>query len=395
MKTTLKSNTLVLCLEGRIDSNNAQETEAELTNAVDAHPGAEVVIDAAELEYISSAGLRSLMKLRKKVGKTLPVLNVSAEVYEIFEVTGFTELLDVRKRMREVSVEGCELIGSGGFGKVYRIDPETIVKIYNPTITLEMVQQERDTAQKAFLAGVPTAISYDVVRCGDCYGVVYELLNAKTVAQIMDEDPGRVPEMGRKSAQLLRELHQIEIAPGVLPDRKAEFLSWLPNVEPVLEPAETDTIRRFIQSLPERGTFLHGDFNSKNIMVQEDGEFILIDIGDAAVGHPVFDVASLILPYLFLPKSTLPEEERRRLLGFRLEDGPQMWDAMCRTYFGIDSPAEVEEVTGKIMPYAQLLSSYQGTRRCGYDLDYMNRVSVVGMRQRLLPLISSVKPLDW
>ena len=395
MKTTLKNNTLTICLEGRIDTNNAQATEAELIAAVDANPGAETVIDAAELEYISSAGLRALMKLRKKVGKTLPVLNVSSEVYEIFEVTGFTELLDVHKRMRELSVEGCELIGSGGFGKVYRIDPETIVKVYSPTITLDMVQHERDTAQKAFLAGVPTAISYDVVRCGDCYGVVFELLNAKTVAQIMDEDPSRVPEMGRKSAQLLKELHQIEIAAGALPDRKEEFLSWLPNVEPVLESAEAETILRFIQSLPERGTFLHGDFNSKNIMVQEDGEFILIDIGDAAVGHPVFDVASLILPYLFLPKSPLPEEERRRLMGFRLEDGPRMWDAMCREYFGVDSPAEVEGITGKTMAYAQLLASYQGTRRCGYDLDYMNRVSVVGIRQRLLPLISSAKPMDW
>ena len=114
------------------------------------------------------------MKLRKSLDKPLPMINVSRDVYDILETTGFTELLEVKKALREVSVEGCELIGAGGYGKVYRIDPETIVKIYNPGISLEFVEQERRTSQKAFLMGVPTAISYDVVKCGDCCGVVYE-----------------------------------------------------------------------------------------------------------------------------------------------------------------------------------------------------------------------------
>ncbi len=395
MQSTVENGRLILAPQGRVDSTNAAEFEKEAMAAVSANLGLEIALDAQNLEYISSAGLRVLMKLRKLAKKAFPVENVSPEVYDIFEVTGFTELLDVKKRLREVSVEGCELIGSGGFGRVYRIDPETIVKVYSSGLTLDMVRHERDTAQKAFLAGVPTAISYDVVRSGDSYGVVFELLNARTVAQIMDADPGRVEEMGEKSARLLRELHAIEMADGALPNRKEELLNWLPHVECIMEPGEAEEIRSFIQSIPDRNTFLHGDFNSKNIMVQQDGEFVLIDIGDAAIGHPVFDVAGLILPYLYLPKSTLPEEERRRLLGFRLEDGPRMWHAMCGAYFGTDDPAEIERITAATMPVAQLMSSYQGTRRCGYDLDYMNRVSIVGIRQRLLPLIRSAKPLDW
>ena len=109
MRTKIENNTLTVCLEGRIDSNNAASVEAELFEAVNANPNAAVTVDADALEYISSAGLRVLMKLRKQVGKALPVLNVSPEVYDIFETTGFTELLDVKKRLREISVEGCEL----------------------------------------------------------------------------------------------------------------------------------------------------------------------------------------------------------------------------------------------------------------------------------------------
>ena len=48
------------------------------------------------------------------------------------------------------SVEGCELIGSGGYGKVYRIDAGNIAKIYLPSLNLAFVEQERDTSQRAF-----------------------------------------------------------------------------------------------------------------------------------------------------------------------------------------------------------------------------------------------------
>ena len=87
-------------------------------------------LDASQLEYISSAGLRVLLKLAKAVGD-VTVNNVSSDVYEIFSVTGFTEILNVKKALREVSIEGCEMIGAGGYGSVYRIDAETIVRVYH------------------------------------------------------------------------------------------------------------------------------------------------------------------------------------------------------------------------------------------------------------------------
>lgn len=58
---------------------------------------------------------------------------------------------------------------------------------------------------------------------------------------------------------------------------------------------------------------------------------------------------------------------------------------MCGTYFGIDDPVAIQDNTQQLMPCAQLMASYQGTRRCGYSMDYMSRVSIPGIRQRLLP----------
>lgn len=73
-------------IKGKIDSTNAPEFEKELMAAMP------VELDASELEYISSAGLRVLLKLKKAIGE-LTILNVNSEVYEILDITGFTSML--------------------------------------------------------------------------------------------------------------------------------------------------------------------------------------------------------------------------------------------------------------------------------------------------------------
>ena len=295
-----------------MDSNNASALEREIMAAVSEAPGAEIAVDAENLTYISSAGLRVLLSLRKRVNKALPVLNVSPELYDVFAVTGFTNLLDVKKRLREISVEGCEEIGSGAYGRVYRIDSETIAKLYSPSIDPAVVEREREISQKAFLMGIPTAISFDMVKCGDCHGVVYELLNAKTLAQVISEAPERIPEIAARCAGLLKELHRIvPDADSGLQSRKDELLHWVDSISGYVTAAEADAIRGLIRGVPDRDTFLHGDFNFKNIMLRDD-EFQIIDIGDAALGHPVFDLAMMMQVYVVMPVGLGRERGRQK-----------------------------------------------------------------------------------
>lgn len=398
MRHTLKDNTLTLYPEGHIDTNNAGQFEKDAFEAIEEAQGASLVIDATNLEYISSSGLRVMMKLMKRTASRIPVVNVSPAVFEIFDVTGFTDLLDVKKALRQVSVDGLEMIGSGGYGKVYRIDDETIVKVYSPSITLDFVERERDISQKAFLMGVPTAISFDVVQVGDAYGVVYEMIDAKTTAQIIDADPSRIGEVATKSALLLKELHQIVPGPNAgLPDCKEHFIEWIDSLEEFITEEETDTLKGFIRSIPDRDTFLHGDFNAKNIM-DTKGELLLIDIGDASIGHPIFDVAGLMLAYIILPNSrggVRSDEELRRLQGFDLDLAPQMWGAMCAAYFGLTSPEEIAAITQKLMPYCLLLMGYQSVRLWGDDKDAIAlRIDRV-LRAKVLPALKNAPSLDF
>lgn len=84
---------LELVLAGRLDTTTAPELEKELKASLDGVN--ELVFDMASLEYISSAGLRVLLSAQKIMNKqgTMKVLHVNETIMEIFEVTGFSDIL--------------------------------------------------------------------------------------------------------------------------------------------------------------------------------------------------------------------------------------------------------------------------------------------------------------
>ena len=109
---------LVIQPSGSIRSDNAAEMETEIRKAAAEHPRLPLVIDARGITYISSSGLRVLLALQKELPKAPVIRNVTPEVYDIFEVTGFNTLMDIRKKMREISVDNCREIGRGAIGTV-------------------------------------------------------------------------------------------------------------------------------------------------------------------------------------------------------------------------------------------------------------------------------------
>ena len=346
MKTTLENNRLTLSLEGRIDSNNAAAMEREIMAAVREAPGAELAIDADALEYISSAGLRVLMKLRKQAGKAISVLNVSPQVYDIFEVTGFSTLLDVRKRLREISVEGCEKIGSGATATVYRIDRETIVKVFTPNTGMEVIRNENERSKNAFLSGIPTAISYDIVKVGDSFGTVYELLDAQDFLTVLLNDKAHLDDHIRGFARAIRGMHRVEVDPAKFPPTKQASLAVLPRLEGVCTKAEIDKLSRLYATIPDRGTFIHGDCHPGNVMVQGD-QLLFIDLMTCGSGHPVFDLSSMCSAYHMPPKFG-SRKNSPLTRDFTDEECARIWQVYLSAYLDTDDAALIRKAERQI-----------------------------------------------
>jgi len=353
INTKFENDIFTAVLSGHIDSSNAAQAEAEINAALTGHDGCPVVVDAKELEYISSAGLRVLLRL-KKAHDDLKVVNVSSEVYETLSMTGFTEIMDVSKAYRKLSVDGCKVIGQGANGKVYRYDADTIIKVYFDPDSLPDIQRERELARKAFVLGIPTAISYDVVMVGDGYGSVFELLSASSFAEIVQTHPERIDEIVGMYVDLLKQIHSTEVTPGDLPDMKEKVLSWADSIKDILPSAVYGKLVSLIKNVPDRNTMLHGDYHLKNVMLQ-NGEAILIDMDTLCCGHPVFEFATAYLAYLGY--SELDHNNVKEFLGIDYELSEQIWNKIMRAYFGTDDQAVLDGYLSKakVVSYVRML----------------------------------------
>ena len=345
VKFDLKNNVLTLFFVGHIDSANANEIEASITSEREKMHSENIIIDAEKLEYISSAGLRIILRLRKDM-PDLKIINVSPEVYEILNMTGFTEMVNVEKAYRVISVDGCEVIGQGANGKVYRIDRDTIVKVYLNPDSLPDIHRERELARKAFVLGIPTAIPYDVVRVGEGYGSVFELLNAKSFAKIVMEEPDRLDEVIKMSVDLLKKIHATEVKKGDMPDMKEVVLGWADFLKDYLPDAQFAKLRSLVEAVPEDNHMMHGDYHLKNVMLQ-DGEVLLIDMDTLCMGHPVFELASVFNAYIGF--SELDHSVSMSFLGIPHETAEEIWDKTIRLYLGPDDKAVIEAVKEKAM----------------------------------------------
>lgn len=96
MRHSIENNTLTMYLEGRITSGNAEDFSNAMGALVVETQPTSVVLDLSDLEFISSAGLRAIMRL-DKVSREVSVVGASPEVYDVFDMTGFTQVVDVRK----------------------------------------------------------------------------------------------------------------------------------------------------------------------------------------------------------------------------------------------------------------------------------------------------------
>ena len=376
---------LYIAVAGRVDASNAAAVEEDIFRIKNEHTGKHTVIDADNLEYISSAGLRVILKLRKEEPK-LAIINVSPEVYDIFDMTGFTDMVTIEKAYRRLSVDGCEFIAKGANGAVYRYDAETIVKTYYNKDALPEIQQERENARKAFILGINTAIPYGIVRVGDGYGTVTELLNAISISKLIQANPEDLTQAVAYYVDTIKHIHSIKAGKGEFPDFKDWVLDWADFLNDHLPADKAKKLHDLVNALPESEYMMHGDYHTNNLMVQH-GETLLIDMDTLSVGCPVLEFGSMY--NAFVGFSELDHEVVKGFLGFDFETAGRFWRLSLARYLGTEDEAVLNSVEdkAKVIGYTRIL------RRCIRHHD--TPAAINHFRKQLITVLDKVNTLNF
>lgn len=394
MQIEKTDNKTVVYLTGRIDSIFPDATKDELFELAKNTEGI-LEINLKGVNYVSSAGLRLFLKIKQEKKDKFILTHMASDVYEIFEITGFTSLLNIEKEPRNLSIDKCEIIGRGGNGTVYKCGTDEIVKVYEDRTPLEDIKREREYAKKAFLAGVPTAISFDIVNVDGKTGIVFENLKATTFSKLLMNDPENREKYELQFAKLLKEIHTTNVSGEDFPETKNLYLNIADRALEFYSEKEISEFKRLLNAIPDRNSIVHGDFNSNNVMMQ-DGELMLIDMAEISKGNPIYDLMNIYFVHVL--NITLQKGAVQRFLQLSDEISEELWNTLVRSYF----PKATEE---------DIIFINQSIRRLSYfragtlPVLFRNIVEegtvdtfVGGARQNLLPYIDEsiemIKKLD-
>ena len=249
------------------------------------------------------------------------------------------------RKYREVSVDGCKLIGHGAKGDVYRYDDELVIKVYNQNNTYHDVEQEIARSRMAFVMGIPTAISFGIVSVGNQYGAMFELVDSKTVSQCIAFDPRQVETYADIMADLAHIIHGIGISEeDGLPDGTGRLLEYIDGGIGCEDEALAQKCRALVETMPPADTLMHGDFHTNNVFMLK-GEPLLIDMDRVSRGHPVFELSDMYYFYVMLGEDDPSVVEK--FMGFSYQTACRFFDLFLKSYLKTENEERLQEVTEK------------------------------------------------
>ena len=340
MKSNKDNESLSIFFEGEINSFNSDEIEKEIEAITSKETFKTLYLDFTHLKYISSAGLRILLKLKQKYND-VHVLEASLEVYDVLEMTGFANIMDVKKAIARVSVDGAKIIGTGFFSTVYRVSPDTIIKVFNRVSDSAQIERELNLAKQAFVLGIPTAISYDIVRVDDKFGVRFEMLDCISLKDAFVTQKDKYDELIDRYVGLLKKINTTICLDPKVRSQKEFYLEKVEVCKQFLDKKHYEKAKKMIEAIPDDMTFVHGDCHFKNIMIQNE-DLLLIDMDTLSHGHPIFEFAAIRAPYLAFEEDD--PGNTARFLGMEPEYCSKIYYDTLKKYFGRDDKALIDKI---------------------------------------------------
>lgn len=326
-------------VSGAVGREEAKIIAAELGNG-------EQVLDFDKVTSISFAALRALLNCQND-GATCRISNASPKVCAMFDTTGVSKFISVCQKPREFDMSTVNRSGDGFTSESYFCnDNDSMIKIYSEGVPQRALEQEKRYAQAAMFAGIPTPLSGDLIKVGNCNGIVFErIMEKKSFARAIADDPDNIETYTKQFAEVCKKLHETPCDKNMFPSLAEVYRQTIINCD-IFADEDKKAVLKILDNTPETGCCLHGDLHVGNVIIA-DGKSIFIDMADFGYGNSIFDLASIY----FTAKYT-PEERTMNMFHFGNETMLRFWELFVHYYYGVDNPKKIAEIEAQLHPYA-------------------------------------------
>lgn len=250
------------------------------------------------------------------------------------------------RRFRYVSLEGCKVLGKGSHGVTYRLNDEQILKVYTDKSKFSTIEKERLSAKYAFLEGIPSGIAFDTVVTEDGIGVIFEFINGKTFGTYMSEHWDRFDELLPRYVELLKQFHATKADTSKFRSSKEIFINNFNHLpEKLFNRKQIQSLINIVSAIPDDDKFVHNDFHPQNIIRNEDGSLMIIDMADVSYGHYLFDLGSIYTTLVF--SGSASNKICKSVTGLSSKQAKRLWNETVRKYLGTEDRKTIRQFEKK------------------------------------------------
>lgn len=298
MEYILNNNINTIVLPSTLEADNVNTFVDEVLELCkdDIENKRYIYFDGYKLNKVTIGGLRGLLRLSKHTKKVI-ILNLEDEVFEIFDNAGFTSFFNMYEVFKQIDISNATVIGGGQNGQVYKLDDETVVKVYRETNSLSDIIEEESIAKWAFKAGMPTAITLNIGMVGNSYAVIYEYTKAKALSHYIVNDFENIDFYIEQYANFIKEINSLDADTSFLCSKKDEYRRYVNYISDKIDSKYTNKLYKIIDEIPDCHKIIHGDLHARNTRYSKEGMYV-IDMGMLGYGDSIFELMALYATYI-------------------------------------------------------------------------------------------------
>jgi len=338
-------------LPERIDSGNANDVENEIDEIVKQNPGKRLRFDAKNMAYISSAGLRILLKAEKS-GALESLSNVSSAVYSILDNTGFIDIIEVKRLASEYDYNSDMLIGEDSFGKLYKADNENVIRTYKPFVKTSDIEMGFEGSKILMNTPVSCAIPFDIVSTKEGKGCLYSVEKFASVSKLIatQEDKNAFRQKAaNKIVKQLKLVHNVNELADRLP-KMTERLNELINENLMaFSFEERENICHIVGRLSRSNKVILENINENTVLISYK-EPVLVDFSSLRFGNPVFEISGIYRNVY----------EFDNFLGAKGSELDDTWKYFLKKYIGDAEDSVIEDFDYVAKSIGALMSASSG-----------------------------------